>query len=416
MNPLPFHPIATPKKLQVPLSSIPQRHAPATKPIGTSLSVGDLLCESRGESDAAPLSPRAGTIIGTTRVFLCNGTTVDALEIETTADAESLPSAPTPANGTRRIFRTADLGLWIDRLLAAGVSAARVGCPDLVSQLYQSMNRPIDTVLCCVLDSDPSLPINATIARAFSAELAAGIDLLSKLLGSRRVWVIADPGTSAAWFASLDPLIRADGLRLIPLRNDYPQADPTLLLHTLLRRKLRPGRLPVEQGVLLLDAAAAVAIGYRLLHDRPMLDLPIAVRDHVRNKTHFLLAPVGTSLNDICRHIGAPPQHVLLRGGELLRDFLLPIDAVIGPGELAIHLSARELDINPDPCVRCGWCIEACPTRIHPVGLLEAAQHGDEKLARRWGIDSCIECGICTYVCPSQLPLLEAIRELRLQS
>ncbi len=128
--------------------------------------------------------------------------------------------------------------------------------------------------------------------------------------------------------------------------------------------------------MLLLDAAAAVAIGDRVLHDQPATDLPVAVRDHVTNKTHFLLVPVGTSLADVCHAIGIPPQDVQFRGGEFLRDQLLPGDAVIGPGELAIHISAREVPINPDPCVRCGWCIEACPTRIHPVGLLEAAQRG----------------------------------------
>jgi electron transport complex protein RnfC len=257
------------------------------------------------------------------------------------------------------------------------------------------------------------LLLQTTVAHSFSVELAAGIDLLSKLTGARNVWIAADPSTPSTWFASLDPLIRADGLRLIPLRSDYPQADPTLLLHSLLRRRLRPGRLPVEQGVLLLDGPAAVAIGYRLLHDRPMFDLPLAVRDHVIGKTHFLTAPPGTSLQDLCRSIGIPPEHVQFRGGEFLRDCMLPADAVIGAGELAIHISARELPLNPDPCVRCGWCIEACPTRIHPVGLLEAAQRDDLRLAERYGLHSCIECGICSYVCPSRLPLLGAIRRLK---
>jgi electron transport complex protein RnfC len=51
--------------------------------------------------------------------------------------------------------------------------------------------------------------------------------------------------------------------------------------------------------------------------------------------------------------------------------------------------------------------------RIHPAGLLEAAQDNDPDLAESYGLHACIECGICSYVCPSRLPLLPAIRELR---
>jgi hypothetical protein len=53
------------------------------------------------------------------------------------------------------------------------------------------------------------------------------------------------------------------------IANPYPQADPTLLLYTLLERRLRPNRLPTEVGVILLDAPAAIAIGALIMADRP---------------------------------------------------------------------------------------------------------------------------------------------------
>ncbi|HSV12817.1 MAG TPA: 4Fe-4S dicluster domain-containing protein, partial [Tepidisphaeraceae bacterium] len=276
------------------------------------------------------------------------------------------------------------------------------------------LSRPIDTVLCAVLDSDPHVPLNATVARESSHELAAGIDLLAKLTGAQRVWVAADPEQARGWFGALDPLVRADGLRLIPLSGDYPQSHPTLLLHTLLRRRLRPGRLPVEQGVLLCDAPAAVAVGRCALRDEPMLDVPLAVRDHVARRTHLLTVPIGASVADICRAIGVPAGEVMIRAGDFLRDQRVPADAIIGGGgELSLQIATREVPENPDPCIRCGWCVESCPTRINPAGLLEASQRNNAALAEHFGLPACIECGICTYVCPSRLPLLASIRKLR---
>ena len=49
-----------------------------------------------------------------------------------------------------------------------------------------------------------------------------------------------------------------------------------MLLYTLLGAT-RPGRLPTEQGVLVLDAAAAIAIGRFALLNEPMLQSPMVV-------------------------------------------------------------------------------------------------------------------------------------------
>ena len=408
-----FRSVPATQRLYIPAQSAVRNRPLRSKPSGTAVAAGEGLAVEQTETDAAPLAPVAGVIVQAGRVTLLNGTVVDAIEFQPASSAVEQPSVALEIPKHRGSLRFTDLGPWIDHLLKAGISAFRMCSPDLIGQMYQCLSRPIDTVICCVMDSDPNMPLNSAVAEAFPAELAGGIDLLSKLTGAQRAWVVADPEIPNNWYGAMDPLVIADGLQLVPLRSDYPQSHPTVLLHTLLERRLRPGRLPVEQGVLMLDACAAVAIGNYLLHGQPMLQVPLAVRDHIRHRTHFLTVPIGMTLDEVCRFIGIPAGEVLLRGGDFLRDQILPTDAVTGPGELIVHVAAREIPANPDPCVRCAWCIDACPTRIQPAGLLEAAQRNDIRLAERFGVDACIECGICSFVCPSRLPLLQSIRKLR---
>ena len=281
-------------------------------------------------------------------------------------------------------------------------------------------------MVCNILDADPSLAVNRESARAFGAELVAGAAALARLNGAMRLWAVVDAGEPAdVWAGVRDAAaVAANELRIVPLENDYPQADPSLLLYALTRRRLRPGRLPTEQRVLLLDAAAAVAVGRALLSgDRDtaasdesagaMLRVPLAVYDQARDRTHFLSAPVGMRLRDVLAQLELPTDGLDLRGGGPLREVRLTGDCVVAGGELGVYATPREPDVNPDPCVRCGWCVEGCPVRIHPAGLLEAAQREDLHLAGRYGLESCIECGVCTYVCPSHLPLLQSVRGLR---
>ena len=91
---------------------------------------------------------------------------------------------------------------------------------------------------------------------------------------------------------------------------------------------------------------------------------------------------VGTPLRHILNQLGVADEPVP-RVGEALRDQTVSRDAVVSGGELVVHVGYASPSFNPDPCIRCGWCAAACPTRIQPAGLLEASQRDDQALAAR---------------------------------
>jgi electron transport complex protein RnfC len=126
-----------------------------------------------------------------------------------------------------------------------------------------------------------------------------------------------------------------------------------------------------------------------------------------------MIVDTGTPLRHVLGYLGIPPNQSTLRGGAVLRQVQISQDAVAGGAELTVHALAPGEQQSPQPCIRCAWCVEGCPTGVHPAGVLQAAQSEDLLLAEQYGIEGCIECGICSYVCPSQLPLLSGVRHLR---
>ena len=374
-----------------------------------------------GQATGAP----GGSLRKVAQVTLFDGRSAQARE----GTAGTLPSLA--ADGQAKVMLdeppeaipAGDLSQWIDRLADGEVCANRRGSPDLLAQLHSALRRPIDTVVCSILDSDPAACVQSAIAATHPTDLIAGVTLLGRICGAARTWIALDGASPSNWWPTLRAEARKAQVRIVELVNDYPQADPTLLLYSLTGRRLRPGRLPAELGVLVIDAAAAVAVGAAALRGARGSRQYLVIRDHDHSESYFVDAPAGMSAGQVLAAANLPGtggvssstnRPRVLRGGDVLRDQRLTPDAVVGGGsELVLHVSTAAPPVNPDPCIRCAWCFESCPTRIQPANLLEASQHRDMHQAERAGLAACIECGICTYVCPSGLPILSGIRALR---
>lgn len=283
----------------------------------------------------------------------------------------------------------------VRRLLDLGVAADRVSSPRLAEQLHSLTRRRVDRVLVNLIPVQPVTDPDLVTAwcRHRLDDLLSGLRFLRKLCGVRRCTLVTDGPASLL----LPQRLRQRGGRLMVLRRSYPQGDPSVLVYTVTGRKLRVGALPTEVGVLLLDAPAVTAIAEASRGER-MTHVPIQTDEL------FHLTPVGTPLARI--------EDKPMLAGDLPRKLRAEGTTILGHGELVYRTPPPPLD-PPEPCIRCGWCLDICPTHIHPVGLGEAAQLNDPALGRRYGLEHCVECGNCEAICPSRLPLLDAIRGLK---
>jgi Na+-translocating ferredoxin:NAD+ oxidoreductase subunit C len=397
--------IPLPERLSVPIAL--GGGEANVKPLGFPVRRGDPLVQHAAESAHIPLAPADGTLGETRPIRLTTGKPASALELIVSHESQTNPQNPPTPGG-----EITNLVEGIERIRSGGVWANRHASPDLIGQLNHNLSRPVDTLICTILDSDAGLRLNALIAARHADQVARGVSLLAKITGARHTIVAIETYAPPQWINPIAEAANRAHLQLEELANEYPQSDPTLMVYSLTRRRLVPGNLPTTRGVMVVDAAAAMAIGY-MLNNEPMLSVPVALHDHAKRHSHFLLVPVGTTIEHVLHYLRIPVEGSIVRGGDLLRDVSIRTDTVIAGSELTIHVTAPQRPVIPEPCIRCAWCIEACPTLIHPALILDAAQRHDMKMARRAGIAACIECGICSHVCPSRLPLLNAIREVR---
>ena len=65
---------------------------------------------------------------------------------------------------------------------------------------------------------------------------------------------------------------------------------------------------------------------------------------------------------------------------------------------------------EPNPCIRCGKCVSACPMGLEPYLLSTLSAQSRWEDAEKNEVTSCIECGSCAYTCPASVPLVLGFR------
>ncbi|HEX5245445.1 MAG TPA: hypothetical protein VFW23_19455, partial [Tepidisphaeraceae bacterium] len=164
-----------------------------------------------------------------------------------------------------------------DRLAAMHVQADRWASPDLLAQLRATPSRLIDTVLCNILDENSEAPLEAHVAAEFAPDLVGGLEALAKVSGASRVQAVLGHDCPPELATKIRQAFV--GTRIVPIviRSDYPQPHPILLIHQITRRHVRWGQPSTDQGIILLDAAAAVAVGQAINLAKPMTSVPLAI-------------------------------------------------------------------------------------------------------------------------------------------
>jgi electron transport complex protein RnfC len=306
---------------------------------------------------------------------------------------------------------------WLDRLIDSGINADRWSSPDLISQLRQlgGKEKPaVTTIVCSALDLDPALPVQSAFVQHNAATVVAGAVAVTKIAKAGSTLLAVPETVHGHGARAIRQAAKAAGIRCIFVENDYPLAHPSILLQRLLKLRVPPETLPTRVGVVMLDAVAAGLVANQLVQDRPASQVPVGIYDQAKRRAHLMSVPVATTIGQLCTSAGIATDNCDVRAGHILRNLPVPMDHVVGKHELTFLVAPQHLSALASACLRCGWCIQACPARVHPAALLDAAQQNDRTLAAEAGLKSCIDCGICSHVCPSGLPLLEAIRGLRL--
>ncbi len=196
----------------------------------------------------------------------------------------------------------------------------------------------------------------------------------------------------------------------------YPQGGERSLIYAITKRQVNSSMLPADAGCIVQNIDTIHAIYEAVINKRPLTSRIVTVTGEAIKKPQNYQVPIGVSYEELIKNAGGfdelPPK--IVSGGPMMGVALTRTDIPITKGTSAILcLNKDEAAVEESNCINCGRCVNACPEKLIPTMLANAATYGDKDGFVKLNGMECCECGCCTYVCVAKRNLTQSIKSMK---
>ena len=265
----------------------------------------------------------------------------------------------------------------------------------------------LDTLIINAAECEPYITADNREMLENGDTVISGIMAVKKYLNIPRA-VIAIERNKPEAMDLMFSLTRGDpSLEVLPLPARYPQGAEKVLIETVTGREVPAnGGLPADVGVLVLNVTTISAIGKYLASGLPLMTKRLTVDGGAVVEPKNVEVIIGTPLADVidfCGGTKSQPAKILVGGpmmGVAMVDTAYPVTK---QNNAILTLTKEEAALpEPQPCIRCGKCVQACPVCLSPVEISEAYEAHDVQALVGLNAQVCMACGVCSYVCPAK--------------
>jgi len=372
---------------------------------------GQRIARADGFMSVSMHAPASGTVRKIALTPAISGRMVPAvyLEPQRGSTQEVMEGVPCPLETSTR-----------EEIVAAIQEAGVVGLGGAAFPTHVKLAIPegksVDTVIINGAECEPYLTTDHRVMLEQREDVFAGIGYLLKVSGASRAVIAVEANKPDAASHLLEGRPAELPATVEVLRVKYPQGAEKMLIHALLGREVPPGGLPLDVHALCVNVATTAEIGRLLPHGRGIQERVVTVTGPaVKHKGNYRI-PIGTPLRFLLEQVGVEEDvdRVFL-GGPMMGAAAPSLDIAITKGTSGVvaftETEAERTHRRVHPCIRCGYCIDACPMFLDPSRLGALARNEEyERMAQEFHLRDCFECGCCAFVCPSHIPLVQQFR------
>ena len=285
---------------------------------------------------------------------------------------------------------------------------------------YAKLNENAETLILNCAECEPLLRLHRQLLEKYAQEIVETFHLIGQAVGAKELVI----GIKKAYTKTIDALNGVIGaypeVRLGLLDEVYPAGDEFVLIYEVTKKVVRPGGLPIEQGVAVFNVET-VYNAYRAINQStPVVDKLVSVVAEVDHPV-TVRVPIGTTIEDTVKLAGGitTKNPVYFIGG--------PMMGFIGSGSLPVTKTTNAVLVLPEEhliiqkkrkktsidlkraaacCCQCSMCTDLCPRNrlghpIQPHLFMRAATCKDVQEPNIFvNTMFCSSCGLCEmYSC-----------------
>lgn len=210
---------------------------------------------------------------------------------------------------------------------------------------------------------------------------------------------------------------KEENIEVVTLKTKYPQGAERQLIYAATGRKITSAMLPADAGCVVDNIDTVVSIYLAVCESSQLIYRTVTVTGDAVNAPQNFKVRLGTNYRELIDAAGGfknKPEKVI-SGGPMMGIALFSLDIPVTKTSSALLAYTKdEVAANePTACIRCGRCLDACPSHLVPQKMMEYAENFDDEGFQNLNGMECYECGSCTYVCPAKRRLTQAFKQTR---
>jgi electron transport complex protein RnfC len=328
-------------------------------------------------------------------------------------DPEAEPREYTPSD-----WRLLPWEALLKRVRDAGiVGIGGAGFPTHV-KLSPPPEAKVDILIINGAECEPYLTTDHRLMIEHPGEILEGARIILAILGIGECHIGVESNKMDA-VEALRKAIRdapSNGVHIAvdPLEVKYPQGSEKQLIQSITGRRVPGFGLPFDVGTIVQNVGTVKAIYDAMVLNKPLYEKVITVSGKGIMRPANLRVRIGTRLIDIVSYLGGTKPNLakIVMGGPMMGFAISTLDIPVTKTTSGIlFLTEEEIDTRPHShCIRCGWCLDACPMGLSPNEIGIYVEAGRARDTSQFGLFECFECGCCAFVCPAKRPLVQFIR------
>jgi len=369
-----------------------------------------------GSSDKFISSPIhssvSGKVTNIVPMLYANGSHTTAVEITTDGNQEVHESVKPPVYSNNKEL--------LEAIRQSGlVGLGGAGFPTHV-KLSPPPDKKIDTLVINAAECEPYITADYREMMENSENIMNGIKIIMELLGVNNCWIGIEDNKPEA----VKELTRLAGatngkVNVISLRSRYPQGAEKMIIYAATGRKVPPGKLPMDVGVVVMNVNSVSFVSEYLKTGMPLIKKRVTVDGSAVKNPANVEVLIGTQLSDVFDFCGGFIQevHKVIMGGPMMgvAQHSLQAPVVKNTNALLAFGIEEAKQYAESACIRCGRCVEACPMNLMPLYINMNSLAGDIEGLQKYHANDCIECGSCSFVCPAKRHLVQSVRLAKTQ-